>query len=180
MANTIQDFINASKNTFQNVPGGSQNNGKVKGQQLTTPALPAVKQEDLKDPNLLQLNSILNTIWTKILYLAGGAGAINIPNDLTTQSVSIPSQSQAPTDNSQVITLGTALSLFAPGNSRTALLSGAFQKTSTDVQSVQPLPLGGSGGSGMSATINFPGGFTIGATTYFNMNFQNGSLVSVS
>lgn len=151
----------------------------VKGQNLGTPALPPIKQTDLADKSLLQLNSVLNQIWTKIVYLAGGSGIINIPNDFIAQSVSIPSQTTPPTDQNQALTLGSALALFAPGNSRAALLTGAFQTNPTTVQAVQPLPFGG-GGAGLSATINFPGGFTIGPTTYFNMVFQNGSLVSVS
>lgn len=116
----------------------------VKGQNLGTPALPAIKQADLADKNLLQLNSVLNQIWTKILYLAGGAGAINIPNDFTAQSVSIPSQTQTPSDPTQVITLQTALALFDPSNTRTALTAGAFQTNPTTVAAAQPLPNNGS------------------------------------
>lgn len=107
---------------------------------LNTPALPVLKQSDLKDATLIALNQNFSTIWQKVIFLAGGAGAVNIPNDFSAQSISVPAQTQPPTDPAQVLTLQSALALFAPSTTRTALTSGAFQTSPTAVAPSQPLP----------------------------------------
>ncbi len=112
----------------------------ISGNQLATPALPAIKPDDLKDKTLGVLNGALATIWRRVIYLSGGSGLVNIPNTVTAQAFQNPSQTQTPDDKAELITLGTALSLFAPGNARAAQLQGAFQTSATDVQQAQPLP----------------------------------------
>lgn len=140
MANNVLSVLSSGlTDSLKDFPGAKQAR-IVKGQSLTTPALPAIKQQDLKDPNLIQLNQVFNLLWAKIVYLAGGSGSVNIPNDFTAQTVSIPTQTQVPTDNTQVITLGSALALFSPSNTRTALTSGAFQTNPTTIAPAQPLP----------------------------------------
>lgn len=144
-------------------------------------ALPHITKKDLQEESAWALNHVLNDIlWKQITALAGGAGPINLRNTVIAPAMSIPSQTQPPTDNSAVLTLGAALQLFSPQSFRPALVSGAFQTNSTSVQGAQPLPLGGSSASGLTATVSFPGGFTISGVTYFNMLFSNGVLTGVS
>ena len=109
---------------------------------LLTPSLPQLRQSDLKDSNLGQLNGILTNIWKHVIRLSGGSGIVTIPNTISANDIQIPSQTQPPSDNSSVITLGTALQLFAPGNARAAQLQGAFQTGATTVTQAQPLPPG--------------------------------------
>lgn len=132
--------------------------GQVKGQNLGTPGLPAIKQADLSDKSLLQLNSVLNQIWTKVVYLAGGSGTIKVPNDFVAQTISLPGQTVPPTDPNQVLTLGSALALFSPANSRTSLVTGAFQTSATSVLPAQPLPYTASGTSPVTASSFFVNG----------------------
>ena len=141
-------------------------------------SLPEIRQSDLKDPTLGLLNNVLrNFIWNRIVSLSGGAGAIKLQDVVVAPAIQIPSQTVPPTDPNTVITLGTALSLFSPGNTRQAILSGAFQTNATSVQDVQPTP---TSGGGITTTVNFSGGFTVGGTSYTNMIFQGGVLVGFS
>lgn len=107
---------------------------------LSTPSLPALKKSDLDDATEILLNQNFQSCWNKIIWLAGGSGAINIPQSITAQSFSASAQTNPPSDPNQLITLQTALSLFSPSTTRTALTSGAFQTSPTAVQPAQPLP----------------------------------------
>jgi len=141
-------------------------------------SLPHITQKDLQDSSCWQLNHLLNDlIWRQIVTLSGGAGPINLRNTVVAPSMQIPSQTQPPSDNSTVLTLGAAMQLFSPQNFRPALVNGAFQSSSTSVQNAQPLP----GSSvGLTGTITFGGGFTYNGNPFTNMVFTNGSLTSVS
>ena len=107
---------------------------------LATPSLPAIKKTDLDDPTEIQLNSNFTQVWNKVIWLAGGAGIINIPNTIVAKSFQNPSQTGVPTNNAELLTLGSALTLFQPSNTRTALQTGAFATSPTAVSPSQPLP----------------------------------------
>lgn len=136
-----------------------------------TPALPQINQQDLKDANLDKINRNFRTIWTKVVAIFGGAGAVTISAPLIAPDVQIPSQTSIPDNDASVLTKGAALQLFSPANLRQAFLSGAFQQTGTRVQQTQPLS--GAGG-GLSVTV--VGTFTINGVAKTQLTFTAGIL----
>lgn len=122
---------------------------------VTGSTLPMVRQIDLKDPNLIALNSLLqHNIWQQIVALSGGSGNINLASPVIAPDFQNPSQLQVPSNPQSLLTLNAALQLFSPANIRQALTSGVFSTSSTSAVSVQPLP---SGGTGSTPTPPTPG-----------------------
>lgn len=115
---------------------------------------PTITAQDLKDPALSRINQIVSFLWTKLSALYSPAPVV-LTSDLTVASLSVPSQTNVPSDTTQAATVATVQALLA--------------------QQAKPLV-------GMGATLTFPG-FTMvvnGApVTFTKMVFQNGLLVQV-
>ena len=95
--------------------------------------VPVITQQDLKDTTLFRLNSIISFLWTKVGQVFGGQ-SVDLKATINAD-VKSPGQTDIPTDNNSLITLGTALKLFDPKVMRTALVSGAWP-----LGQRQPLP----------------------------------------
>lgn len=112
----------------------------------TTPTSPTnansgffqISQADLKDPTCTRINRIL-------LKLAQWAGAIYSGNPVfnstpTFKGLSLSAQTAVPTDQTQVLTLQTATTLFGAATIRNQLVYGAPASASTGQPAVQALP----------------------------------------
>jgi hypothetical protein len=141
---------------------------------MSTPALPEISEDDLKDPTLGKLNRNFQRAWGQIISLSGGAGPVSLSALLTAPDIQLPSQTSPPINKDSVLTLRSGLTLFSPTSQRQALVSGAFQTSSTNVQTSQPI---GAVGGGFSGTI--VGTFTVGGVAKTMLVFTGGVLTDV-
>lgn len=100
----------------------------------TSAVLPTISATDLKDPTLTALNNVLQFLGSKLVYLEGGAGPINIKADITAPHF-FGTDITVPTNPQQLLTL-------AAGNA-------LYKSSSVEVTSISS---GGGGGGGSTQT----------------------------
>lgn len=117
----------------------------------TQSATPTVTQAQLRDPALSVLNQILSFLWTKLSDLYAPK-PVTLASYLTVRSLAIPSQTQVPTDTTQVATVSTVQALIAQQSK---------------------------GVTGLGATLVFATTFQVNGTgpTYTTLVIQNGQIV---
>lgn len=117
--------------------------------------------KDFQDPTLFKFNTVFGQLWQKVNDLYGSKQGADLKSTVQAPAFFATKQDQIPTDDTTLITLGTAKKLFGPDAMRTALTTGAHP-----TGPVQPLPpLGGDT-------------FTVDLTTYTGtLTFAGGRLI---
>lgn len=97
------------------------------------------RPEDFRDdPTCFKINNQFGQLWDKVNSLYGSAQGAELRSEIKAPAFKATKQDQIPTDDTTLITLGTANKLFGPEVMREALATGNYVG-----RQVQPLLLGG-------------------------------------